>query len=99
MGGTRCLRQREAERYGPIFARGDRGIFKAEKIPVVIRYFDPSYQERSRPANCEDALLCGLFARNAVHAAMAGKTGVVVGFLHERFIHVPIELLDSHETP
>ena len=29
----------------------------------------------------------------AIHAAMAGKTGLVIGFLHERFIHVPIELL------
>lgn len=67
--------------------------FKAENIPVVMRYFDPSYQVRSRPANCEDALLCDLFARHAVHAAMAGKTGLIIGFLHERFIHVPIELL------
>jgi 6-phosphofructokinase 1 len=67
--------------------------FKAEGIPVVMRYFDPSYQVRSRPANCEDALLCDLYARHATHAAMAGKTGVVIGFLHERFIHVPIELL------
>ncbi|MDR3405008.1 MAG: ATP-dependent 6-phosphofructokinase [Chthoniobacter sp.] len=71
-------------------------FFKAEGIPVVLRYFDPSYQVRSRPANCEDALLCDLFARHAVHAAMAGRTGVVIGFLHERFIHVPIELLATH---
>jgi len=70
--------------------------FRAQGIPVVMRYFDPSYQVRSRPANCEDAILCDLFARNAVHAAMAGKTGLVIGFLHERFIHVPIELLASH---
>jgi len=67
--------------------------FKAEGMEVVVRYFDPSYQVRSRPANTEDALLCDLYARHAVHAAMAGKTGVVIGFLHERFIHVPIELL------
>jgi 6-phosphofructokinase 1 len=67
--------------------------FNAEGRPVVVRYFDPSYQVRSRPANCEDALLCDLYARHAVHAAMAGKTGVVIGFLHEKFIHVPIELL------
>jgi 6-phosphofructokinase 1 len=71
-------------------------FFKAEKLPVAIRYFDPSYQIRSRPANSEDALLCDLFARHAVHAAMAGKTGVVIGFLHERFVHVPIELLATH---
>src|SRR4030095_2254654 len=29
-------------------------FFKTEGIPVVIRYFDPSYQVRSRPANSED---------------------------------------------
>jgi len=78
---------------GPFLREKIETYFKAEGIPVVLRYFDPSYQVRSRPANCEDALLCDLFARHAVHAAMAGKTGVVIGFLHERFIHVPIELL------
>jgi 6-phosphofructokinase 1 len=71
-------------------------FFKREGVPVVLRYFDPSYQVRSRPANCEDSVLCDLFARHAVHAAMAGRTGVVIGFLHERFIHVPIELLATH---
>jgi 6-phosphofructokinase 1 len=81
---------------GPFMREKIETFFKAEGIPVVMRYFDPSYQVRSRPANCEDALLCDLFARHAVHAAMAGKTGVVIGFLHERFIHVPIELLAAH---
>jgi 6-phosphofructokinase 1 len=81
---------------GPFLRAKIEAFFKAEDIPVVIRYFDPSYQVRSRPANSEDALLCDLFARHAVHAAMAGKTGVVIGFLHERFIHVPIELLATH---
>lgn len=78
---------------GPFLRERIEAYFKAEGIPVVVRYFDPSYQVRSRHANCEDALLCDLFARHAVHAAMAGKTGLVIGFLHERFIHVPIELL------
>jgi 6-phosphofructokinase 1 len=81
---------------GPYLCEKITAYFKIEGIPVVIRYFDPSYQIRSRPANSEDALLCDLFARHAVHAAMAGKTGVVIGFLHERFIHVPIELLATH---
>jgi 6-phosphofructokinase 1 len=80
---------------GPLLCERIKSYFKSEGIPVVLRYFDPSYQVRSRPANCEDALLCDLFARHAVHAAMAGKTGVVIGFLHERFIHVPIELLST----
>jgi len=67
--------------------------FAARELPVVLRYFDPSYLIRSRPANTEDAILCDQFARHAVHAAMAGKTGVVIGLLHDRFIHVPIEQL------
>jgi 6-phosphofructokinase 1 len=71
--------------------------FKSEKIPVVIRYFDPSYFIRSSPANAEDSILCDLFARQAVHAAMAGKTGLVIGYLHDKFIHVPIELLSSRK--
>jgi 6-phosphofructokinase 1 len=81
---------------GPFLCEEIKSYFNTEGIPVVIRYFDPSYQIRSRPANSEDALLCDLYARHAVHAAMAGKTGVVIGFLHERFIHVPIELLATH---
>ncbi|MFL6530909.1 MAG: ATP-dependent 6-phosphofructokinase [Chthoniobacterales bacterium] len=78
---------------GPFLREKIETFFKKEGIPIVVRYFDPSYQVRSRPANTEDAVLCDLYARHAVHAAMAGKTGVVIGFLHERFIHVPIELL------
>lgn len=78
---------------GPFLREKIETFFKKEGIPIAVRYFDPSYQVRSRPANTEDAVLCDLYARYAVHAAMAGKTGVVIGFLHERFIHVPIELL------
>ena len=44
------------------------GYFKAEKVPVVMRYFDPSYLVRSSPANAEDSILCDLFARHAAHA-------------------------------
>jgi 6-phosphofructokinase 1 len=78
---------------GPFLREKIEAFFKKEGMEIVIRYFDPSYQVRSRPANTEDAVLCDLYARHAVHAAMAGKTGLVIGFLHERFIHVPIELL------
>jgi len=67
--------------------------FKREKIPFVLRYFDPSYIIRSRPADAEDSILCDQFARNAVHAAMAGKTGLVIGLMHDAFTHVPIERL------
>lgn len=71
--------------------------FKADDIPFALRYFDPSYLVRSVPACAEDAILCDFFARNAVHAAMAGKTGLVIGLQHDTFTHVPVELLTSRK--
>jgi 6-phosphofructokinase 1 len=71
--------------------------FAAEHIPAVMRYFDPSYLVRSSPADAEDSIMCDFFARHAVHAALSGKTGLVIGLLHDVFIHVPIELLARSE--
>ena len=56
-----------------------------------------SYLIRSVPACAEDAVLCDFFARNAVHAAMAGKTGLVIGYQHGKFTHVPVELLTKKQ--
>jgi len=78
---------------GPFLRDRIEAYFKSEGVPAVMRYLDPSYLIRSRPADAEDSILCDLFARNAAHAAMAGKTGLVIGLLHDRFIHVPIERL------
>lgn len=69
--------------------------FKRQKMPAVVRHVDPGYIIRSVPANAEDMILCDQYARNAVHAAMAGKTGLVVGLLHSQFIHIPVALLGS----
>jgi 6-phosphofructokinase 1 len=63
--------------------------FKERGVPVAVRYIDPSYAIRSRPANCDDALLCDQLARHAAHAAMAGKSGIVVGNWFNVFTHVP----------
>ena len=82
---------------GPFLRERIERYFQAEGIPVTLRYFDPSYLIRSVPADAEDSILCDFFARNAVHAAMAGKTGLVIGLLHDTFIHVPIELLVSRK--
>ena len=71
--------------------------FRARRIPFVMRYFDPSYIVRSSPDNAVDTVLCDRFARYAAHAAMAGKTGLVIGLLHDCFIHVPIELLATQQ--
>jgi 6-phosphofructokinase 1 len=69
-----------------------RDYFEAQRLPVVIRYFDPSYYIRSVPASTVDSVLCDSFARHAVHAAMAGKTDMIVGLQHGVFINVPIPM-------
>jgi 6-phosphofructokinase 1 len=67
--------------------------FAAQGPKVNLKYFEPSYYIRSVPANATDALLCDRFARNAVHAAMAGKTGLVIGYWNNQFVHVPMKLI------
>lgn len=59
-------------------------------LPFTIKYIDPSYLIRSAPAMASDALFAGLLGQMAAHAAMAGKTGVFVGYWNNRFTHVPI---------
>jgi 6-phosphofructokinase 1 len=66
--------------------------FKEKGIAASVKYFDPSYTIRSCPARGTDAIRCYMLARNAVHAAMAGRTNCVVGNLGESYALVPINL-------
>ena len=91
--GTDASGNAKLKDIGPFLRERIEAYFKAEKIESTIRYIDPSYLVRSVPADAEDAILCDQFARHAAHAAMAGKTGLVIGQLHDEFVHVPIELL------
>ena len=70
--------------------------FKAKKIPFSLKYIDPSYTIRSAPANADDSVFCFQLAENAVHAAMAGKTGLVVGQWNNYFVHVPMQKAVDH---
>jgi 6-phosphofructokinase 1 len=62
------------------------------KADRVLRYIDPSYHIRSVPASPTDSLYCWNMARNAVHAAMAGNTEMLIGRWHGRFVLVPSPL-------
>jgi 6-phosphofructokinase 1 len=66
--------------------------FAAAETPLSLRYVDPGYAIRSVPANAYDAVFCLRLAQAAVHAAMAGRTAMVVGRWHGRFVHLPISL-------
>ncbi|MCX5795299.1 MAG: ATP-dependent 6-phosphofructokinase [Elusimicrobia bacterium] len=82
---------------------GDIGLFLRDAItrafaksgPAVnLKYIDPSYTIRSAPANARDSAFCLLLSQNAVHAGMAGRTNMVVGFWNQ-FTHLPIPLAVS----
>ena len=66
--------------------------FLSRNIPITVRYIDPSYIIRSAPATPEDSVFCFQLAGNAVHAAMSGRTGMVVGIWNGHFVHVPMQL-------
>ena len=79
----------------------DIGLFLKEKIikhftsqekKIDLKYIDPSYMIRSAPANPNDSIYCARLGTNAVHAAMSGKTDLVVGLVHDSFVHIPIKL-------
>ncbi len=67
--------------------------FRARSIPVNVRYIDPSYMIRGLPADTEDSILCDGLARNAVHAAMTGRSGLIIGLVHNRMVHVPSHMI------
>jgi 6-phosphofructokinase 1 len=67
--------------------------FTALGTEVNVKYIDPSYMIRSVPANAQDAIFCDALARHAVHAGMAGKTGILIGRTHRIFTHVPLDVV------
>ena len=66
--------------------------FARQNFPISLKYFDPTYLLRGIPANASDAVFCILLAQNAVHAAMSGRTDMLVGHWSDTFTHVPIEM-------
>jgi len=69
--------------------------FRQCQTELNLKYIDPSYIIRSVPACPQDRIYCMRLAQNAVHAAMAGKTGLVVARWHSAYIHLPIGVATS----
>ena len=100
VGGTEEVRARGADasgnkRYGDIgvFLRERLGeYFAAEGMNINLKYIDPSYIIRSAVAAPTDSVYCSRLGNNAVHAAMAGKTKVLISLVNNQFVHVPIRV-------
>ncbi len=69
--------------------------FKGKGTEINLKYIDPSYTIRSVPAAADDSVFCLLLGQNAVHAGMAGRTNITVGFWLNEFTHLPIPMAVS----
>ncbi len=69
--------------------------FKDRRLPMTVKYIDPSYIIRSRPSNANDSLVCLQMGQSAMHAGMAGKTDMMVGSWNNHYTHVPLAMAVS----
>lgn len=67
-----------------------KGYFAQKGVEINLKYIDPSYIIRSRPANSNDRIFCGFLGQHAVHAGMAGKTNMLISLWNNEFVHIPI---------
>jgi 6-phosphofructokinase 1 len=72
--------------------------FEEKKLDVTLKYIDPSYAIRSAPANPDDSIYCERLGNAAAHAAMAGKTKVLIGLVNNEFVHLPIRSVITHRN-
>jgi 6-phosphofructokinase 1 len=73
--------------------------FEPDKdMDINLKYIDPSYIIRSAPANPGDSIYCERLGNAAVHAAMAGKTKLIIGLVNNEFVHLPIKAVISQRN-
>jgi 6-phosphofructokinase 1 len=83
---------------GPYLRRRIADHFTDAGIETSIRYIDPSYAIRSVPANPYDSVYCVRLSQAAVHAAMSGRTEMVVGRYRRRFVNIPMGMAVSRRN-
>ena len=83
---------------GPHLRRRIGDHFCDAGVETSIRYIDPSYAIRSVPANPYDSVYCVRLSQAAVHAAMSGRTEMVVGRWRRRFVHIPMGVAVSRRN-
>ncbi|KAK4770041.1 hypothetical protein SAY87_030573 [Trapa incisa] len=71
---------------------------KPNKLPINLKYIDPTYMIRAIPSNASDNVYCTLLAQSAVHGAMAGYTGFTVGLVNGRQTYIPFERVTEKQN-
>ena len=70
--------------------------FKKINMEINLKYIEPSYLIRSVPANASDGIYCNSLGQYAVHAGMAGKTGILVALMQDEYVHLPLNSVASN---
>lgn len=91
--GTDASGNTKLKDIGPFLKERISAFVQEQHMPHTVKYIDPSYIIRSVPATPKDSLYCLRLAQVAVHAAMAGRTTMVVGQWRNRFVHFPMSLI------
>ena len=83
--GNRRLRD-----IGLLLKKAIEQHFHRINLEINLKYIEPSYLIRSVPANASDSIYCSSLGQYSVHAAMAGKTGLLVALRKDEYIHLPL---------
>lgn len=70
--------------------------FKKIDVEINLKYIEPSYLIRSVPSNASDDIYCNMLGQYAVHAGMAGKTGILVALMKDEYVHLPLQSVASN---
>lgn len=97
-GGRDASGNAKLQDIGPYLRRRIADHFSDAGVETSIRYIDPSYAIRSVPANPYDSVYCVRLSQAAVHAAMSGRTEMVVGRYRRRFVHIPMAVAVSRRN-
>jgi 6-phosphofructokinase 1 len=69
--------------------------FRENHLEINLKYIEPSYMIRSVPANASDSIYCSSLGQYSVHAAMAGKTDLLVALRKNDYVHLPLSAATS----
>lgn len=71
---------------------------KKAKMPITLKYIDPTYMIRAIPSNASDNVYCTLLAQSTVHGAMSGFTGFTCGVVNGRHTFIPFNRIIERQN-